>query len=141
MHSYYLSLIVAMLSKLGVGKHQLFNNTGLTRIDTPESWDLSATQMDTVCTNALELSTDPQLGLKLGSQINIPPQGIFGYALLTSATVGEALKLLVRHNRAILPSTHVELTHNDGRVEVLLKAGHLPYSLQHFYSEVLAPLV
>jgi AraC-like DNA-binding protein len=102
-----------------------------------EEFSVSAHQMDTVCLHALELSKDQQFGLQLGSRINISSQGIFGYALMTSATVGDALKLLIRYSRAILPSIHIEVQQHDGRVDVVVEATHLPLALERFYCEVL----
>ena len=93
--------------------------------------------MDTICTTAIALSDDPQFGLRLGSQFNLSSQGIFGYALMTSSTVEDALKLLIRYSRAIMPSFHIELQQRDGWVDVVVVATHLPLDLEWFYCEVL----
>jgi AraC-like DNA-binding protein len=137
MHAYYLSTMADLLTGQGVGVDQLLQGTGLTSIDTKEEFSVTAGQMDTVCLHALELTNDQQFGLQLGSRINISSQGIFGYALMTSATVGDALKLLIRYSRAILPSIHIEVQQHDGRVEVVVEATHLPLALERFYCEVL----
>lgn len=137
MHTYYLSTMVDLLAGQGVSMGQLLRGTGLESINTQGEFSISVGQMDSVCMNALELSDDPQFGLRLGSHINISSQGIFGYALMTSATVGDALKLLIRYSRAILPSIQIEVRQHDGRVEVLVKAAHLPLELERFYCEVL----
>lgn len=137
MHAYYFSVLATLMNKLGISEGELLANTGISAAAISKTLTLSAAQLDAVCTNALELSRDRQLGLKLGSRINIASQGIFGYALMTSATVGDALKLLLRYNRAILPGIHIELLLNDGRLEVLVNASHLPNELERFYCEVL----
>ncbi|HEY7776551.1 MAG TPA: AraC family transcriptional regulator ligand-binding domain-containing protein, partial [Kineobactrum sp.] len=112
-------------------------NTGLSAAALTGPLQLGAEQLNRVCINALELVDDPQLGLKLGSRINLPAQGIFGYALLSSATVGDALKLLIRYNRALLPDVRIELVLDDDRPEILVTASHLPLMLERFYCEVL----
>lgn len=137
MHSYYISTLLQVLEPCGMSREQLFQNTGLVETEPQSSLSLSASQLDTVCTNALAFSGDSQLGLKFGSQISIASQGIFGYALMTSATVGDSLNLLVRYNRVILPSIGIELQRHDGELELWVKAAHLPQDLQRFYTEVL----
>jgi len=137
MHAYYLSTMADLLAGQGVRVDQLLQGTGLETITTQEEFRISAGQMDSVCMNALALSQDQQFGLRLGSHINISSQGIFGYALMTSATVGDALKLLIRYSRAILPSIHIEVQQHDGRVDVLVEARQLPLELERFYCEVL----
>ncbi|MFT5098817.1 MAG: AraC-like DNA-binding protein [Flavobacterium sp.] len=133
----YISIMLSLLSKRGISKAQLLNNTGLSSQDALSDSSFTASQLNTLCTNALHLSGDTQLGLKVGSQFDLPSQGIFGYALMTSATVGDALRLLVRYNRVILPSIHISLKSTQGRMEVQAQAGHLPPELDRFYGELL----
>ena len=137
MHSYYIATLLQVLEPSGISRAQLLRNTGVHELDTQPTLNLSARQLDIACSNALELSKDSQLGLRFGSQISIASQGIFGYALMTSATVGDSLKLLVRYNRVILPSIGIELQQHEGELELWVRAAHLPQALQRFYTEVL----
>ena len=137
LHAYYLSMMVGLLRERQVSESQLLQGTGLASIHALQEFGISATQVDGVCINAIALSADPQFGLRLGSHLNISSQGIFGYALMTSSTVGDALKLLVRYSRAIMPSVAIEVVQRDGWVDVLVAAAHLPLDLQRFYCEVL----
>ena len=137
MHSYYIATLLQVLEPSGISRAQLLRNTGVQELDTHTALNLTARQLDIACSNALELSKDSQLGLRFGSQISIASQGIFGYALMTSATIGDALKLLVRYNRVILPSIGIELQQHEGELELWVRAAHLPQALQRFYTEVL----
>lgn len=136
-HAYYVSTMLGLLKDRRVSERQLLRHTGLTSVDALRECSISGAQMDSVCTNALALSGDKQFGLRLGSHLNISSQGIFGYALMTSATVGDALKLFVRYSRAIMPAVRIEMQQHDGQLGVLLKAPHLPLDLERFYCEVL----
>lgn len=136
-HAYYLSTMVALLAEHDISEQQLLQSTGVQVASRHGEFNLSARQMDSICMNALALAGDPQFGLRLGSRINIPSQGILGYALMNSATVGDALKLLIRYSRAILPSVHIEMQHHEDRVDVVVDAVHLPVELERFYCEVL----
>ena len=137
MHSYYISTLLQVLEPTGVSRVELLRGTGQEDSDPQGALSLTALQLNTVCTNALEISKDSQLGMKFGSQISIASQGIFGYALMTSSTIGDALKLLVRYNRVILPSIGIELQRQDTELELWVKAAHLPQALERFYTEVL----
>jgi AraC-like DNA-binding protein len=136
-HTYYISTLLQVLEPMGMSREQLLQGTGIVEADSQTALNLNASQLDTACTNALLFAKDSQLGLKFGSQISIASQGIFGYALMTSATIGDALNLLVRYNRVILPSIGVQLQRHDDQLELWVKAAHLPQDLQRFYTEVL----
>ena len=128
MQFYYQSTLLEILIELGVSENQLLakarsRSRPLSRAASVTTADL-ASQMDSMCSAAIELTHDRQLGLKLGSRIDIASQGIFGYALLSSSTIGDALKLLVRYNRAILPSIRIELIPNAGSFEISVRIGH-----------------
>jgi AraC-like DNA-binding protein len=137
MHAYYLSTLLGLLAERNVSESELLRDTGLAPQQIRGEFSIGASEMDAVASNALRLSGDPQFGLKLGSHINVPSQGIFGYALMTSATVGDALKLLIRYSRAILPSIHIGVHRHERRVDVVVESGQLPLALGRFYCEVL----
>lgn len=139
MHAHYLSVIADLLDNLGIenAMHSLLADTGVGDKQLDKTLTLSATQFDAVCERALTLSGDPQFGLQVGSRLNIPSQGIFGYALMSSATIGDALKLLVRYNRAILPSTHISLKPGEQSFEVELHAPLVREELARFYVDLL----
>jgi AraC-like DNA-binding protein len=106
-------------------------------IDLEKEINLTAQQLDTISTNAIEIGKDRQLGLLVGASMDIPSHGIFGYAIITSTTIGDPLKLMVRYNKALLPSLDVKTLSRQSRVEVLIKAPHLPDDLERFYIELL----
>ncbi|WP_340678909.1 AraC family transcriptional regulator [Paraglaciecola sp.] len=126
-----------MLNARKLDANLLFNNSAIKAVDLEQEINLTAQQLDTISTNAIELSKDRQLGLLVGASMDIPSQGILGYAIITSATIGDALKLMVRYNKALLPNLDVRLLSRESRVEVLIKAPHLPDDLQRFYIELL----
>ena len=137
MHSYYIKTLIKVLKARHLDVNCLFNNSGINEADLEKEVNLTAQQLDTVSTNAIEVSQDRQLGLLVGSSMDIPSQGIFGYAIITSTTIGDALKLMVRYNKALLPSLDVKMLSRESRVEVLIKAPHLPDDLERFYIELL----
>jgi AraC-like DNA-binding protein len=137
MHSYYIKTLIKVLKARNLDVNCLFNNLGMHEIDLEKEINLTAQQLDTISTNAIEISKDRQLGLLVGASMDIPSHGIFGYAIITSTTIGDALKLMVRYNKALLPSLDVKTLSRQSRVEVLIKAPHLPDDLERFYIELL----
>jgi AraC-like DNA-binding protein len=137
MHSYYIKTLIEVFKARELEVDLLFNNSGVTQGDLDKELNLMAQQLDTISTNAIKVSKDHQLGLLMGSNMDIPSQGIFGYAIITSNTIGDALKLMVRYNKALIPSLDVKVLARGNRVEVLIKAPHLPDDLKRFYIELL----
>lgn len=137
MHSLYIKTLIKVCKARELDVNCLFNNSGIKDLDLEKELSLSAQQLDTISTNAIEMCDDRQLGLLVGSSMDISSQGIFGYAIITSATIGEALKLMVRYNKALLPSVDVKMLSRQSRIEVLIKAPHLPIDLARFYIELL----
>jgi AraC-like DNA-binding protein len=137
MHSFYIKTLISLFRARELNPNSLFDNSGVQEIDIESELSLSAQQLDTISTNAIKVSKDRQLGLLVGSSMDIPSQGIFGYAIFTSTTIGDALRLMVRYNKALLPSLDVKVLSRDTRVEVVIKAPHLPNDLQRYYTELL----
>jgi hypothetical protein len=137
MHSSYIKTLIKVLKARKLDVNFIFDNSGIKEEDLEKELNLTAQQLDTISTHAIEMSNDRQLGLLVGSNIDIPSQGIFGYAIITSTTIGDALKLLVRYNKALLPSLDVKMLSRESRVEVIIKAPHLPDDLERFYIELL----
>lgn len=137
MHAYYVDTLLQVLEPSGVTASDLLEGTGLADHVRDENFALAAPQLDTICERALDLTGDEQLGLRFGGRISIASQGIFGYALMTSATIGDALTLLIRYNRVILPSINIGLARGDEALELYVEAPHLPARLRRYYTEVL----
>lgn len=136
MHFYYISLLIELLAGYKVSRADFLTHAGFTSLALSDSLTLNARELDTLFSSALDLSNDSQLGLKFGAQISMVPQGILGYALMTSPTIGDALKLLVRYHRALLPSVNIELREYGEELILRTEAKQLPKELSRCYSEM-----
>lgn len=137
MKVFMLPVLVDLLAEQGISESQLLDNTSLDRLDLNTLQFLNARQADEVFSKAIKLSGDRLLGIKLGLRLDMVSLGILGYALMTSATVGDVLKLLVRYKRAVLPSMRIELIASGGSVQLRSAAAHLPHALEQFYKDAL----
>ncbi|BFM16461.1 AraC family transcriptional regulator [Maricurvus nonylphenolicus] len=141
MQSYYLSVLVELMAEFGVSEQQLFEGTGFEGVAQTPFQQLKADEVarlqKIVCSNALKLSGNPQLGVLLGTGFDVASQGIIGYALMSSSTVGDALKFLVTYNHEIMPSVDIELNSVPDGVEVIVHGRQLSKELERFFCETL----
>lgn len=137
MNSFVLPVLIELLAEQGISKTQLLENTDLEGFDLSTTQLFNAAQADEICGKAIGLSGDRLLGIKLGTKLDMLSLGILGYALMTSATVDDVLKLLVRYKRALLPSMRIELIPIGECVELRSAAPHLPQALEQFYKDAL----
>ncbi|WDU62333.1 AraC family transcriptional regulator [Pseudomonas poae] len=90
------SLVLGTFKERGLPSDALLAGSGicpadLSRADTR----ITTNQEMRVCANAVALQRD--IGLELGRRMHVSSYGMLGYALLTSATFGDALRLALRY--------------------------------------------
>jgi len=132
-----LPVLIDLLADQGISETQLLEKTGLKVLDLGATTFFNSQQADEICSKAIKLSGDRLLGAKLGTKLDIVSLGILGYALMTSATAGDMVKILVRYKRVVLPSVRIELIPGAGTLELHCSAAHLPEALEQFYKDSL----
>jgi len=132
---YFIETLLQLLAEQGVTEAQIYAQLQLS----PEEI-LQPRQDEDFDVNALlgflALSGDAQFGLRLGSRTNLLSQGIYGLALMSSATLGDALRLLIRYSRSILPQVNMALNQSDNGAELIITAGAYPQAVERFFCEV-----
>jgi AraC-like DNA-binding protein len=99
-----MSALIDTMRDLGVPQERLFEGTGV-----PSRWlsdpdaRLSHRQKVALFGNVMRLTSDPAVGLLAGQRQRISDYGVFGYALLSSATFGEAAVFGIQHLRLAGP--------------------------------------
>lgn len=85
-----------VLETLGFSRRACLRGTGimLSQLDNPQS-RLTFQQELSFYRNALELTADPMIGLKLGEPFIPQRYGLFGYALLSASTLRRAMRVAV----------------------------------------------
>ena len=71
--------------------------------------------------------------MKLGMHLDLVSLGIFGYALMTSETLADAVSLLLRYNQVFWPSITINLESQGSSVDLTARGPHLPTYLERFY--------
>ncbi|QHF47772.1 AraC family transcriptional regulator [Pseudomonas sp. S35] len=114
------SLVLETFKEHGVPSHVLLAGSGICGADLDRADTRITTNQEMhVCTNAVALRQD--IGLELGRRMHVSSYGMLGYALLTSATFGDALRLALRY--PALLGTLFELSLEDDGQRVWFTAG------------------
>ena len=90
--------LLAEMRDQGVSGEAVLQGTGLTarQFSDPQA-RMSHTQKIAIYRNARRLSSVPDLGLRAGARQRLSDFGVYGYALVSSPTFGDAVALGVRH--------------------------------------------
>ncbi|QXI38461.1 AraC family transcriptional regulator [Pseudomonas xantholysinigenes] len=89
------SLILQVFQEAGVAPQQMLAGSGISPADLGHADARITTQQELqVCANAVARRED--IGLELGRRMHVSCYGMLGYALLSSATLGDALRLALR---------------------------------------------
>ncbi|EXF91776.1 AraC family transcriptional regulator [Pseudomonas fluorescens HK44] len=90
------SLVLNAFKADGLSSEALLAGSGISAADLSRAdTRITTNQEMQVCANAVALKRD--IGLELGRRMHVSSYGILGYALLTSDTFGDALRLALRY--------------------------------------------
>jgi AraC-like DNA-binding protein len=103
-HLLGLRALFAEMADHGIAASALLQGTGLTpgQLDDAQA-RISPAQKVAIFRNVLRLSSNPEVGLRAGSRQRLSDFGVYGYALVSSRTFGEAVDLGIRHVRLAGP--------------------------------------
>jgi len=122
-----IAAIVAELVKEGVEATVVLEGAGLTnsQLNVPRT-RISYRQLDIVIRNALRLARDPAIALRAGLRMHITTYGMYGYALLSSATHAEARDFAARYVRVVGPFCDFLAAYHGETVHVTFEPLHWP---------------
>lgn len=92
-----ISAILGALAEEGISSSVALVNSGLAETCLHDaSTRVSLKQTDVVFRNALRLSQDPTTAIRAGRRMKVTSYGIYGYALLSSSTMAEAISFSMK---------------------------------------------
>ena len=94
----YIATLVELLREEGVDPRDVLRGTGIrtAALEDPDAL-LTNPQQLRVYRNALALSREPGLGLRLGARVRLGHHGVLGHAILCAQNSRDALRLAVRY--------------------------------------------
>ncbi|NBA94478.1 AraC family transcriptional regulator [Pseudomonas sp. R5(2019)] len=109
------SLVLKTFEAEGLPDTDLLAGSGITAADLARPDPRITTHQEMqVCANAVALRQD--IGLDLGRRMHVSAYGILGYALLSSATFGDALRLALHYPALLGTLFHLQLIEDGDRV-------------------------
>ncbi|GAB5451054.1 MAG: ornithine utilization transcriptional regulator OruR [Halioglobus sp.] len=105
----YILILLDMMEERGYAREQLLAHTSLlqTGIDNIGA-RVGDADFRQLVGNAMDLSGDPALGLKLGLQLHLSAHAVLGQAFMTCRDLGEVLDLLMKYYHLLSPGLHLE---------------------------------
>lgn len=112
--SYKIAALDSVLREQGIPTASLLEGTGIDATAIRSSTTrISRRQLTLTYRNAVRLSDDPALGLTGGERLHVTAYGMYGYALISSANLREALELSIRYHQLATPTVRMTLTIDD----------------------------
>jgi AraC-like DNA-binding protein len=74
---------------------------------------ISRRQLTTAYRNAIRISRDPAIALEVGSRMRVTTYGMYGYAMMSSASLGEALAFGIKYHEMATPTVRMALDLDD----------------------------
>jgi AraC-like DNA-binding protein len=109
------SLVLDTFKAQGLPSDTLLAGSGICAADLARAdTRITTNQEMQVCANAVALKRD--IGLELGRRMHVSSYGLLGYALLTSATFGDALRLAMRYPALLGTLFELSLEEDNERV-------------------------
>ena len=138
-----LGALVDEMAGQGIAAAALLQGTGLVpqQLADPKAL-MSTTQKVTVLRNVQRLSAVPDVGLRAGCRQRLSDFGVWGYALASSATFGDAVLLGIRHIKLAGPVLEKRFRVEGDRAifegcDVLQLGDILPLSSEFWFSSIL----
>lgn len=93
----YAEVLLGLAEERGIRREQLLQRAGVREqvLGTPNG-RLSFLDFNQLAFAALALTADEGLGLVMGQRLNVSTHGILGYAVLSSASFGQALQFALK---------------------------------------------
>ncbi|MBT6781063.1 MAG: helix-turn-helix domain-containing protein [Porticoccaceae bacterium] len=116
--------LLTLLAEDGYTQEQLFLSAEARQLGVSDISQIKLTDIPKLLQVIASLTNDPTLMMRLGERTDITSLGAFGFALMSCANLGEALKLLIRYHAITGPGPRFQLRpHNLGvilRIELEL---------------------
>ncbi len=108
--TYKVAKLATVLGEQGVATNNLLNGTNISVDElTSNSARISRRQVISAYRNAVNLSNDPAIGLIAGGRLGLTDHGLYGYALISSATLRSALEFAIKYHQMAAPTVRMEL--------------------------------
>ena len=137
-----LRLFVDALADLGIEWQPILRRCEIdpAALDDPEAM-IRQDRFDRIWSTTAEIADDPCIGLRAGARVQPRAVNIFGYLLLSSATLGEGLRRVVRYQRALTGSPWLATEEDASLLRLRVGMEHDDEETRAIHAEYVAPLI
>jgi AraC-like DNA-binding protein len=122
-----IAALVAELGMQGIPASVALEGTGLEQSQLENhKTQIAYRQLDIVIRNALNLAKEPTTAFRAGLRMRVTAYGMYGYALLSSATYAEVRDFANRYNRIIGPLCDISYSYEEGLAVCAFDPLHWP---------------
>lgn len=108
--TYKVAKFATVLLEQGISVEAFLAGTGLTKDDIySNNTRISHCQLIAAYKNTVALSKHPAIGLLAGNRLGVTDYGLYGYALISSATLREALLFSIKYHQMATPTVRMFL--------------------------------
>jgi AraC-like DNA-binding protein len=132
----YIELWLRILESRGVSRRDVLRTTGITAADLSEEGRVAPVGVALAISRGVSLTGDPTLAFEFGLTMKPTAHGVFGYALMTCATLRDAVLLGQRYLPVQVPHGALSLREGAGVAAIRLGDKHFPSPLRPFIYEV-----
>jgi AraC-like DNA-binding protein len=122
----YFALLVDELTSSGIDCAPMLAAAGIHTLDVPRG-QLRLRQVERLLEEAERVAGRRDLGFDFGRRVHISSHDVLGYALITSASMADAFRLLSHYQRLINPVFTLRLWRHGSKVDLVYRP-HLPVS-------------
>jgi len=129
-----IAAVVAELAEQGVAAAAALEGTGIdaSQLQLPAT-RVSYRQTDVVLRNALRLTRDPAIALRAGGRMHVTAHGMYGYALLSSASYADAIAFSARYAPVMGPLVQASFVRDGATMSCVCVPLHWPDPMQESY--------
>lgn len=114
----YIARLLDFLDSIAIDRTRLLKAARIRSIEDP-SGQVSLAQVESLLRGATEASRRTDLGFELGRRLDLISHDILGFALMTSPTFGDLLRLAITYQRLIQAVFALSMRRHADRVELV----------------------
>lgn len=117
--TYKIARLASLLARQGISATELTKGTGIDPSELQSAATrISRRQLIHAYRNASQLSHSPTLALEAGRALGLTDYGIYGYGLISSATLRQALEFSINYHQMATPTVRMSLFLDEDSVAV-----------------------
>lgn len=130
MQPHYTRILFDLLESHDVNLGALLSGLRLSKAHATGEAALSHTQFNDLLEHAVRYSGHPELVLEFGHRLNVGSHGVIGYALMSSATVSEALDLFLHYYKVLVPKAEIHLVRCEETLQLQCQVPGVPLTIE-----------